>query len=114
MARRHLTTRAEIAQLTTQYDNFVFDCDGVLWQDGHLLPGTGAFTRCRAGGSKAGWHVINAGSLDGSRDADDVAPGGQGDGLCHEQLDKDAGAVHGEAPGAGSSRHPSASWGFSI
>ena len=33
-----ITTKKQVEQLLNDYDTFLFDCDGVLWQGSHLLP----------------------------------------------------------------------------
>ncbi|GMM37798.1 4-nitrophenylphosphatase [Saccharomycopsis crataegensis] len=33
-----ITTKEQVDALLDQYDNFLFDCDGVLWLGDHLLP----------------------------------------------------------------------------
>ncbi|CDK29102.1 unnamed protein product [Kuraishia capsulata CBS 1993] len=33
-----LTTKQEVEQFLSQYDTFLFDCDGVLWLGTHILP----------------------------------------------------------------------------
>jgi 4-nitrophenyl phosphatase len=33
-----ITSREQAEQFLSQYDDFLFDCDGVLWQGTHLLP----------------------------------------------------------------------------
>ncbi|KAH3681931.1 hypothetical protein WICPIJ_007093 [Wickerhamomyces pijperi] len=39
MAPVKLTTKEEIRQLLQDYDNFIFDCDGVIWLGDHVIPG---------------------------------------------------------------------------
>jgi hypothetical protein len=34
-----LTARAQIRNLIERHDMFIFDCDGVLWNGSHLVPG---------------------------------------------------------------------------
>jgi len=34
-----LKHRAEYAELIEQYDTFLFDCDGVLWHEDHVIQG---------------------------------------------------------------------------
>ncbi|VVT49529.1 uncharacterized protein SAPINGB_P002314 [Magnusiomyces paraingens] len=33
-----ITTPAQVEEFLAQYDDFLFDCDGVLWSGNHLLP----------------------------------------------------------------------------
>lgn len=36
MPSNHVTC---IDDVVANYDNIIFDCDGVIWQGGHLIPG---------------------------------------------------------------------------
>ncbi len=41
MARRHMSTRDDMHSLISAFDNFILDCDGVLWADGAPFPSIG-------------------------------------------------------------------------
>ncbi|KDN46527.1 hypothetical protein RSAG8_04180, partial [Rhizoctonia solani AG-8 WAC10335] len=34
------TTSSQLQAIVDSYDTFMFDCDGVLWNGDHLIPGT--------------------------------------------------------------------------
>ncbi|KAH3672432.1 hypothetical protein WICMUC_004268 [Wickerhamomyces mucosus] len=40
MAPIKLTTKEQIVQLLNDFDNFIFDCDGVIWLGDHPIPGS--------------------------------------------------------------------------
>lgn len=38
VASQKIVSRQQVEEFLSQYDDFLFDCDGVLWQGNHVLP----------------------------------------------------------------------------
>ena len=40
---KHISSKQEAERILSKYDNFLFDCDGVIWLDEDLIPGVDKF-----------------------------------------------------------------------
>lgn len=40
---KHISSKHEAERILSKYDNFLFDCDGVIWLDEDLIPGVDKF-----------------------------------------------------------------------
>jgi 4-nitrophenyl phosphatase len=45
MPSKFIESEVDKQQFLASYDNFIFDCDGVLWHGSEILPGAGLFDR---------------------------------------------------------------------
>ncbi|WFD20687.1 4-nitrophenylphosphatase [Malassezia caprae] len=60
-AYQHLQSKDEMAMLLDRYDNFLFDCDGVLWSGTETLPGVvSVLEKLRARGKRILFVTNNA------------------------------------------------------
>lgn len=64
-AYQHLQSEEEMAMLLDRYDNFLFDCDGVLWSGTESLPGVASvLEKLRARGKRILFVTNNASKRD--------------------------------------------------